>query len=241
MIPMLILLTSVMGLLSLLSSLIDSQGTLQHRIACAWGRQLTRLFLIPTHLYGSEQLDPNQPYVFVSNHFSLIDTPMMFGLMPRPFRILARAGLWKIPFIGWHLDRAGHLPVSRSDARQAVRNIASAAEHVRAGYSILLFPEGGRTRGEVMRTFKSGAAHIAIQSGAPIVPMALLGTRKILPPGSFHLRPGIAELRIGTPILTSGLTRPMAKSLMEQVRQEILRLRELPDSTTQGGNSGSQT
>ncbi len=227
---MLVVITSVMGLLSLLSSLFDSTGELQHRIARTWGRMLMGVFQVELRLSGGANLEAGQAYVFASNHFSLIDTPLMFGLMPQPFRILARDGLWKIPFIGWHLNRAGHLPVNRTNRRIAARNIAYAADKVRAGRSILLFPEGGRRRGESMRPFKTGAAHIAIQSGAPIVPMALVGTRSILPPGSLHLRPGVAELRIGTPIPTNGSDGVGAKALTEQVRREIDQLAALPES-----------
>ncbi len=228
MVPALAVSTAVMGLLSLISSFFDSSGVLQHRIASAWGRQLLALFRIDMRVVGAENLDSEQHYVFVSNHFSLIDTPVMFGAMPRPFRILARHGLWKTPFIGWHLNRAGHLPVNREDAREAVKNIAAAADKIRSGYSILLFPEGGRTRGETMRPFKPGAAYIAIQAGVPIVPMALVGTRKILAPGSTHLRPGPAELRIGEPIPTAGLQRRQGKELIRDIQERIGKMAAAP-------------
>ncbi len=221
MIPLLIVITTVMGLLSLLSSLVDRTGDLQHRIACTWGRALMRVFLVELRLTGSENLADGQPYVFASNHFSLLDTPLMFSLMPQPFRILARSGLWRIPFIGWHLDRAGHLPVHRESPRVAVRNIAHAADKVREGRSILVFPEGGRRRGSEMRRFKTGAAHIAVKAGVPIVPVAIAGTRAILPPGSWHLRPGVAEVRIGAPIPTDHPACPTAKDLTLRVRREI--------------------
>ena len=226
---MLAVLTSIMGFLSLLSSVFDSTGELQHKIARTWGRMLMSVFLIDLRLVGSDRLETGQPYVFASNHFSLIDTPLVFGLMPLPFRILARSGLWKIPFIGWHLSRAGHLPVDRSNPRVAARNIAYAAEKVRSGRSILIFPEGGRRRGEEMRRFKTGAAHIANQAGVPIVPMAISGTRRILPPGSLHLRPGVAEIRFGEPIPTVGADRTSAAVLTERVRQAIERLAAAPE------------
>lgn len=225
---MLALLTSVMGFLSLLSSLFDSTGELQHKIARTWGRMLMAVFLIDLRLVGSDRLESDRPYVFASNHFSLIDTPLVFGLMPLPFRILARSGLWKIPFIGWHLSRAGHMPVDRTNPRVAARNVAFAAEKVQSGRSILIFPEGGRRRGDRMRRFKTGAAHIANQAGVPIVPMAIAGTRGILPPGSLHLRPGVAEIRFGTPIPTDGAHRTSAAALTERVRQEIERLAAAP-------------
>ncbi len=238
MIPALAVSTTVMGILSLLSSFLDSSGVLQHKIAGAWGRQLLAAFRIDMRVVGAENLDPHRHYVFVSNHFSLIDTPVMFGAMPRPFRILARHGLWKIPFIGWHLNRAGHLPVNREDKREAVKNIAAAAEKIKSGYSILLFPEGGRTRGETMRPFKPGAAHIAIQAGVPIVPMALVGTRKILAPGSTHLRPGPVELRIGKPESTAGLRRGEGKTLIRNIQERIGQMAAAPIEPRSGRAGG---
>lgn len=230
MIPLLVVITSFMGFLSLLSSLVDSRGRLQHAIARAWGRMLMAVFLVRVNVSGSALLASGQPYVFASNHFSLIDTPLMFGFLPTPFRILARDGLWKIPFIGWHLSRAGHLPVNRTNPRLAVRNIAFAAEKVREGRSILVFPEGGRRRGAKMRRLKTGAAHIAIRSGAPIVPVAIDGTGHVLPPGSYHLRPGKVEIRLGKPISTSDLKSPSARALTEKLRKEIECLAALPRS-----------
>lgn len=218
---MLVLITSLMGLLSLLSSLVDSRGRLQHAIARTWGRMLMAVFMVRVRVLGVKGLAPDQPYVFASNHFSLIDTPLMFGFLPVPFRILARDGLWRIPFIGWHLSRAGHLPVNRLNPRRAVRNIAYAARKVRAGRSILVFPEGGRRRGREMRPFKTGAAHIALRSGVPIVPVAIDGTRKVLPPGSLHLKPAAVQIRIGRPIKTTGGKELSARELTARVRREV--------------------
>ncbi len=226
--PLIGVATVVMGTISLLSSAFDATGALQHKVAVSWARMLLRICLVQVDVIGAGRLDPAAHYVFCSNHFSLIDTPLMFGSMPRPFRILARHGLWKIPFLGWHLDRAGHMPVNRENPREAVKNIAEAAKKIRTGYSILLFPEGGRTRGDRMRPFKPGAAHIAIKADVPIVPMAIVGTRTILPPGSSHLHPGRAELRIGDPIPTTGMANRDGKELIRRVQQEVGRIAEAP-------------
>lgn len=222
--PLIGLSVVVMGSISLVSSLFDSTGRLQHRVAVRWARMVLGICRVKVDVVGAENLDPRREYVFCSNHFSLIDTPVVFGWMPREFRILARHGLWKIPFLGWHLNRAGHLPVHRENPRVAARNIQRAADEVRAGYSVFLFPEGGRTREDQMRPFKPGAGYIAIRAGAPVVPMAIVGTRGILPPNSLNLRPGRAELRVGPPISTEGLDQRDAKELMARVREAIRRL-----------------
>ena len=226
MIPWVIVATIFMGAVSLFCSFFDSTGRLQHKVAVTWARGLIKGFLVKVDVIGERRLNPGQAYVFCSNHFSLVDTPLMFGYMPREFRIMARHGLWKIPFLGWHLNRAGHVPVNRENPREAHKSIGRAAEKLQAGWSILLFPEGGRTREEVMRPFKPGAAYIAIAAGVPIVPMAIVGTRKVLAPSSTHLHPGRAELRVGDPIPTKGLKNRDAKELIARVQAVIQRMWE---------------
>ena len=226
--PLIAVATAFMWAVSLAVSLFDGTGRLQHKVAVAWARMLLRICMIRVDVLGAETLDRDQQYVFVSNHSSLVDTPVMFGSMPREFRILARHGLWKVPFVGWHLNRAGHVPVERENPRAAARSLGHAAEKLRDGSSLLIFPEGGRTREAKMRRFKQGAAAIAIQAQQPIVPMALVGTRKILPPNSAHLHPGRAELRVGKPIPTVGLTNRDAVQLMRDVQQTVGVLAEPP-------------
>ena len=214
----------VMGSVSLLASLFDATGRMQHRVAVLWARIVLRVCMVRVEVSGLENLDPGRSYVFCCNHFSLIDTPVLFANMPREFRVLARHNLWRIPFLGWHLNRAGHIPVRRESPRAAARNLGEAAEKLREGDSILMFPEGGRTRQPVMRKFKPGAAYIAIKAQVPIVPMGLVGTRKILPPASSHLHPGIAEVRVGKPIPTRGLSSRDANQLITEVQEKIGKL-----------------
>jgi 1-acyl-sn-glycerol-3-phosphate acyltransferase len=219
--PLIGVATVFMGTVSMFSSIFDSTGKLQHKVAVAWAKMLLKICLVRVDVIGTQRLDPNQAYVFCSNHFSLIDTPLMFSSTPRPFRILARHRLWRIPFLGWHLGRAGHLPVNRENPREAVKNIQDAADKIRSGTTILLFPEGGRRDGTNARPFKPGAAHIAIRAGVPIVPVAIVGTSKILPRGCSHLRPGRAELRIGDPISTDALTKSDGKDLIRRVQETV--------------------
>ena len=100
----------VMGSISLLTSLFDATGRMQHRVAVLWGRIVLRICMVRVEVSGVENLEADRSYVFCCNHFSLIDTPVMFSSMPREFRVLARQNLWKIPFLGWHLHRAGTFP-----------------------------------------------------------------------------------------------------------------------------------
>jgi 1-acyl-sn-glycerol-3-phosphate acyltransferase len=224
--PMIFAVTIAMGVLSLLASAVDGTGRLQHAIARRWARMLLGICGARVTVRGAENLKPGTAYVFCSNHLSLIDTPLIFGYLPWEFRILARSGLWKIPFLGWHLRRAGHMPVVRDDVRASVRNITYAARRGAEGTSVFVFPEGGRSPDGRTQEFRAGAAYIAIRAGAPLVPMGIVGTRDVHKLGSVVVRPGSVELRIGRPLPTTGLTSRDARTLMEQTRQHVSELLE---------------
>jgi 1-acyl-sn-glycerol-3-phosphate acyltransferase len=222
--PLLLIATVVMWLCSMIASLFDPSGNWQHQMARIWGRILLAVSFMRVRVRGLEQLDLCANYVFVSNHSSYMDIPALLARLPFQFRFFAKTGLYKIPFLGWHLHRAGHLPVDRSNARNSLRSMSAGARIVaERRVSVLLFPEGGRTK-IGLREFKEGAAYIAIKAGVPVVPVALKGMRELLPMGSIHLRGGHAELRVGAPIPTAGLTLSDREALTQKMHAEIQRL-----------------
>lgn len=225
--PLIALATIVYGSVSLVVSLFDSTGRRQIAIARAWSRALLRISRVKVQVEGLEKIRADGSYVFVSNHASYMDTPVVLANIPVQFRFLAKRGLFQIPFLGTHLSRAGHIPVPRGDARAAVKTMGLAAEVVRErGVSLLIFPEGGRSHTGQLRPFKEGAAFIAVRAGVPLVPIALLGTRKILPYGSGHIRGGPVRMRIGDPIPTSQASTHDRVRLTEQLRHQIVALLE---------------
>src|SRR5262249_20008182 len=166
-------------------------------------------------------LDPKQTYVFVSNHSSYMDIPAILSKLPFQFRFFAKKGLYRIPFLGTHLKRAGHLPVDRSNARNSLKSMTEGARIIAGRHvSVLPFPEGGRVP-QGLREFKEGAAYIAIKAGVPVVPIALVGMRALLPMGSIHIRSGRATLRIGRPIPTGGLKPADREMLTQRLYTEI--------------------
>ncbi len=204
--PAIILATIAMGSISLISSLWDRTGATQHRVARVWARILLALGRVHCRVTGIEKLDLSRSYVLVANHASYMDTPAVISSVPLQFRFFAKKGLFSIPFMGWHLTRAGHLPVAKGDPRASLKTMSEGAKMLRErGISLLLFPEGGRTTSQ-MRPFMEGAAYIAIKAGVPAVPIALLNTRAILPMGSAFIHSGEIELIVGDPIETSGMT-----------------------------------
>ncbi len=134
-----------------------------------------------------------------------MDTPVLLTCIPVNFRFLAKEELLKIPFIGGHLKRAGNISVPLDDPRAALRVLSAAGRAMQEnGVSMLVFPEGGRSVTGELREFKDGAAYLAIKAQAPLVPVALIGVRDILPMHSHHLKPGKVTLRVGDPIPTAG-------------------------------------
>ena len=213
--------TAVCGTASLGGSLFDAHGRWQHGCARAWSRAILATGGIRVRVEGLESLDPHATAIFCVNHQSAMDIPVLFVNLPVQFRFVAKRSLFHLPFLGWHLRRSGHIPVDRGRPRQSLKSLEQAAERIRAGSSVVLFPEGHRSRDGQMLPFKTGSFHLAILAGVPIVPITLNGTRQVLKPDTYHVRSGQTEMIVHPPIPTSGLTPKDADALRERVRAQI--------------------
>jgi 1-acyl-sn-glycerol-3-phosphate acyltransferase len=210
-----------MGTISLIDSFFDKTGNSQHRLARVWARMLLAVSFIRVRAEGLEKLDPHGTYVFVCNHGSFMDIPALLATLPMQFRFFAKKSLYKIPFLGTHLERAGHFPVDRSSPRASLKSMQEAARFIsERGTSVMNFPEGGRTV-KGLREFKEGPAYIAIKAGVPVVPVALIGLRELLPMGSLHLRSGAVLVRVGDPIPTKDLKPGDRIELTERLYREV--------------------
>jgi 1-acyl-sn-glycerol-3-phosphate acyltransferase len=218
--------TIVLDIVSMTCSFFDRSGNTSHQIARLWGRILMAVSFIRVRVEGLEKLDPSANYVFVANHGSYMDIPAVLSKLPYQFRFFAKKGLYQIPFLGWHLKWAGHLPVDRSNARASLKSMSEGARIVAQRHvSMLLFPEGGRTKPELgLREFKEGAIYIAIKAGVPLVPMGLAGLRDLLPMGSGHIKSGSVAIRIGDPVPTDGMVLSQREELTRRLRDEVARL-----------------
>ena len=223
-VPLIMLATIVMGTISLIGSFFDSKGNGLHQLARIWGKMLLAASFIRVRAEGMEKLDPRANYVFVSNHGSFLDIPAILSRVPHQFRFFAKKSLFRIPLLGTHLHRAGHIPVDRSSPRASLKSMSEGARMVAERHiSMLLFPEGGRSAAG-LRPFKEGAAYIAIKAGVPVVPMAIVGMRDLLPMGSGHIRSGRVVLRIGDPISTKGLKLSDREELNGKLYQEVAQM-----------------
>lgn len=226
--PLIILATAVMGSINLLAALWDTGGGLQLRIARRWARMLLWIAGAKVKVVGLENVDPAKSYVVSPNHVSYMDTPALLAHLPVNFRFMAKKGLFEIPFIGGHLKKAGHIAVPLDDPRASLRVLSAAGKAMKeSGLSVLVFPEGGRSETGELQPFKDGAAYLAIKGGVPILPVALIGIRDVLPMHSHHMRPGKVTMRIGKPLETEGLASAARAELTERLADEIRALQRL--------------
>jgi 1-acyl-sn-glycerol-3-phosphate acyltransferase len=225
--PLIILATALMGSINLVAALWDRDGSVQLRIARRWGRMLLAIAGARVTVVGLENVDPARSYVVSPNHVSYMDTPVLLGRLPVNFRFMAKKGLFEIPFIGSHLAKAGHIAVPLDDPRAALKVLSHAGRAMKErGLSVLVFPEGGRSESGELQPFKDGAAYLAIKGGVPILPVAIIGIRDVLPMHSHHVRPGKVTMRIGKPLETEGLAASARVELTERLAAEIRALQQ---------------
>lgn len=226
--PGIILSTALFGSINLLIAPWDSRGRTQLKCARLWARSLLAIAGARVTVVGLDKLDPAQSYVVSPNHISYMDTPVLLTHLPLNFRFMAKQELFKIPFIGGHLQKAGHISVPLDDPRAALRVLGAAGKAMKErGLSVLVFPEGGRSEDGALQPFKDGASYLAIKGGVPIVPVAIIGIRDVLPMHSHHIRPGRVTLRIGDPIDTTVAPNNHRAALTARLYNEIQALKQL--------------
>jgi 1-acyl-sn-glycerol-3-phosphate acyltransferase len=218
--PLFFFFTGFFGCMSLAASCLEADGRMQHNIARQWARKSLWAAGAPVTVIGRENLLPLA--VYTSNHTSFMDTPLVFSSLPFQFRILAKQSLWSWPFIGWHLNRSGQIPVDEESGTVAGLNRAIRA--LKDGMPLFIFPEGGRTKDGQVQPFMKGPAYLSIRARVPLVPMALVGTYELLPIHTHHFRPRPIKLVIGKPIDPSGYTIRQVDELTARLRDEILQL-----------------
>ncbi|HEY0078053.1 MAG TPA: lysophospholipid acyltransferase family protein [Pyrinomonadaceae bacterium] len=222
-IPLIYLYTIVMGTLSLVVSFFDPRGRRQHACAQVWSRMIARTAGARVRVHGAEQIRPGVSYVFLSTHQSYMDIPAMLGYLPAQLRIAAKKEVFQIPFLGWHMRRAGHISIDRSSTADAVESLRRASSGIREGICAFIYPEGTRSRDGSLQSFKKGGFKLAMQAKVPVVPITIVGSRQVLPRDSIIFRPGRIEMYVDAPMPTDGLDEGDLPRLMDEVRAAMLR------------------
>ena len=223
--PLFFLYTAVCGSMSLLVSLFEKSGRVQHRLAQIWARGCIKISGSQLEVHHGENLRKHPVAVYAANHTSYMDTPVIFSTLPFQFRILAKKELWTMPFIGWHLNRSGQIPVDTVSSGSTVSSLGAAVRALRAGMPLFVFPEGARTPDGTTQPFLAGAAFLAIRAQVPLVPIALSGVYDLLPIHTRHFYPGKITLMVGEPISTTGMTLRQVEALNTRLRETIEQMR----------------
>lgn len=221
-IPTIAVYTIVLGLASITSSFFDRRGYFAHGCARAWSWLILATTGVEVTVEGLERVVPGKTYVFVANHQSIYDIPCLFWSIPFQLRIIAKESLGRFPILGPHLKRTGHLLVDRKHPDRA--GIFGWASRLTShGLSLIIFPEGTRSRDGFLGKFKGGSIMLAMQAGLPLVPISVVGSRHVMRKGELTTKPGRVTVIVHEPVATAAAVEPS----VAQVRELANRIREV--------------
>ena len=211
----------ILGIVIFITYPFDRRGKVIHHYGRLWGKIALLVNRVKVRVEGIEHLKGEGPYIFMSNHQGTYDIFALLGHLPFQFRWLAKKELFSIPFFGWVMAAAGYISIDREGTRKTVEAMNEAAQKIREGMSVVIFPEGSRSPDGSIQPFKKGGFTLAIKSKVPIIPISIIGSREIMPKGKLTVTSGEIRIRIDHPIETQNYSLKDRKSLMEKVRQTI--------------------
>ncbi|GAB6277513.1 MAG: hypothetical protein SAMD01599839_20530 [Rectinema sp.] len=207
---------------------IKEESELEHYVfqtISQWSKAVLKITKMKIDVRGAELLKPDQTYLFVSNHRSPADIPLLFAMIPQHTAFVANGIFQKIPAISYWMRASGSVFIDQNNPKSALKAFKAMTRRLRRGRSLILFPEGHMHQGKGLDTFNRGGIFSAVLTGAPIVPICLYGTDKVIRPGSFHInprRPVVASF--GSPIATTSLSRSEKKNIDTILHDVILRM-----------------
>jgi 1-acyl-sn-glycerol-3-phosphate acyltransferase len=217
----LVVVTGILAPALILISLITSSGAPTFQITRWWGWAICKCMGISASVIGSEKVVPGQSYIITPNHQSYADVLALITVLPVRYRWVIKRELLRVPLFGWALGRTGAISLDRSNRAQSVQKLRTGADKLTGGWSVLIYPEGTRTRDGQLQQFKKGAFMLAVQTGMPILPVTSNGAHKVLPRKTIVFRSGHITVTIGDPINTEGMTESDVPKLMEMTRQAV--------------------
>jgi len=207
--------------LTILASFITKNSDLPYNVTKTWAKFLLAVSRIKVTVKGLYNIRPDRSYIYMSNHQSNFDIPVALAYLPFKFRWVAKAELFKIPIFGSAMYKSGHINIDRSNRRAAYKSLKTAAKNIQEGISVLIYPEGTRSKDGNIRPFKKGGFLLAVESGTPIVPVIIHGTWPIMPKNKIIIKPGNVTIEIKAPIVTKDYNRKTKDELLEKVRNII--------------------
>lgn len=216
-----VLATIIFGLTAMLTGFFSKTGNVPHQVARLWARTILFVSRVKLSVRGLDQLNPEQPYIFMANHQSNYDIPALFVGLPVQFRWLAKAELFKIPIFGQGMRGCGYISIDRSNRESAFSSIQEAADRIKSGASVMIFPEGTRSHDGVLLPFKKGGFVLAQGAGVPIVPVVIRGSRAIMAKKKMRIKAGEISIEILPEINTLAFADKNKDELMEAVRVKL--------------------
>ena len=203
---------------------IDRTGRLIHSwIAVPWARAILKVCGVRVEVRGLRNVDSLCPRVYMTNHQSIFDIFTLLARLPVHFKFVLKQELMRVPVLGFTMRQARYIAIDRANPRQAVKSMNEAAERIRAGASVVVFPEGTRSEDGRLQSFKRGGFLLALKSGCDVVPVTVQGSHRIAPKGSLRIRPGEVTLTIGEPISVEGYGKRNVSELMDRVHEAMQR------------------
>jgi len=228
---------------AIVAALVPPRGRHAHAVARLWARGALAASGVTLRLEHEVPLARDARYVFLANHLSLFDIPVLLAAIPGQVRFLAKAGLFHIPVFGWAMRLAGFVPVARGHRERARDSFSQALERLDRGMSILVFPEERRSLDGRLLPFKRGGMLLAAKSGLPLVPVGLDGTLQVQPMRSFLIRPRPVHVRFGRPVPPPESIRDLRRltvSLRARIA-ELARTTAVPDGDAPSAPSDRST
>ena len=207
------------GLIGISWTLLSRKVDLLYRMGVRVGWAGVRLGGVKVKVVGSGRLDWRRTYIFMCNHVSNLDPPIVIPVMPRRTSVLVKKELFRVPILGWGMRLTSLVAVDRRNRETAIASLRSAADVLRSGLNMTVWPEGTRSPDGRLLPFKKGPFHLAMETGVPIVPITLVGTHEIWPKGEFAIHPGTATVIFHEPIDPAAYAS--LEALIDAVRQRI--------------------
>lgn len=214
------------------AAFIDRSGDTTMRWAArVWGAGVLALALIRVKTFGLEKLDPRQNYIFMPNHVSFMDVPVVVSKIPYNVRIVAKGLFFKIPFYGQAMRRSGNIKMYRDNPRQDLKQLGLAAARLNMGNSVVVFPEGTRSRNGQLQPLKKALFSLPLKSGCPVVPVVIKGSYDTMPPDSIRISPGTIEVHFLDPIDSKRYQKNERDRFADDVYRLMAREMEMPKQT----------
>jgi 1-acyl-sn-glycerol-3-phosphate acyltransferase len=214
-------LSLILGAVAIVTGWVDKSGNLSHRVSRLWCRLLCQLNGVKIEIIGLENISLDRPQIFVSNHQGYFDIFALSGYLPVQIRWVAKASLFKVPFVGGAMSASGYIPVDRDNRKKSYEAFIKTLEKVREGCSIIIFPEGTRSEDGTIGPFKKGSNLIASRAKCPMVPVTLIGSGNIIKKGSGTISPGPIRVIISPPVEASA-DKKENEAVLESIRETIV-------------------